>query len=212
MLKSKICFLFCLISFASVAQIAISVDPVGGTPVTGEAYAEIKGSPYLYDDFVKGDVNLVNGKKYQDMELKYDAVAKKLIFLEKGTSNYFKDPVKSFTLKSPLGIQHFEAITEGGFVERLSEGATPLWKQTLKGMVEDRPYGSTKVQKIINTTNVYYSGKLTALAKLKTDKKSLLALFPEKAQALEAFLKSNKLNLKSEQDLISVFNFMNSSL
>ncbi|HYK76615.1 MAG TPA: hypothetical protein VEV16_06545 [Daejeonella sp.] len=57
---------------ASQCQIAISTDRLTGTPLVAKNYTDIEGSPYLFDDWVWGEVKLVNGTVYPNIPLKFD--------------------------------------------------------------------------------------------------------------------------------------------
>jgi len=197
--------------YISHGQIAISNDLLGGTPLAGQSYTDVKGSPYLSEDFQKGDVILVSGRKYENMDIKYDAFLKKIVFLDSkdGESKYFDAPVGSFSFKSASNQQYFFRNPDGNFFELLSSGKISLWKSVSKSMVDDRPYGSTKAQKIINTNIFYYAGDMGSLKKLKNDKKSILEMFPGKSVEVEGFIKNKGLNPKNEEELVKIFAYYN---
>src|ERR1700743_1105369 len=49
-------------------------DGAPKTAVKNEHYAEMDGSPYLYDDWAKGEAKLGDGKVYKNLYLKYDEI------------------------------------------------------------------------------------------------------------------------------------------
>lgn len=69
----------------------------------GRDYNHMKGSPFLFEDWVKGTVKLTNGIVYENVSLMYDQVKDQLIFsTEDGKSFSFMYPVYEFTLQKEI--------------------------------------------------------------------------------------------------------------
>lgn len=202
-------FLICHISYG---QVAISNDGIGGTPLSGQAYIDIKGSPYLEEDFRKGDVIMASGRKFENMDIKYDILVKKVVFVDArdGESKFFDAPVVSFSFKLGESSRYFYRSVDGNFYELLNNGKVPLWKGVAKSIIEDRPYGTTKAQKIINTNTYYYTGEIAAPKKLKADKKNVVELLKDKSGEIESLMKKEGLNPKNEGELVKIFAYYNS--
>jgi hypothetical protein len=107
---------------------------------------------------------------------------------------------KSF--KSPSGV------TYSGFFELLVEGNIPLLKRTevefLKANFSPALNVGSKDHKYIKNTSFFYlkDGVLQPISK-----KNFFAIFGERQQEVQQFGKSKK--LKSENDLISIFEYYN---
>lgn len=199
------------ISQISYGQIALSNDGIGGIPLSGQAYIDVKGSPYLEQDFRKGDVIMASGRKFENMDIKYDILVKKVVFIDAkdGESKFFDAPIVSFSFKSGEFSRYFFKSVDGNFYELLTNGKVPLWKGVAKSIIEDRPYGTTKAQKIINTNTYYYTGEVTSLKKMKADKKSIVEVLNDKSGEIEGLIKKEGLNPKNEEELVRIFAYYN---
>lgn len=192
------------------AQIAISSDVIGGTPLTGQSYTNVKGTPYLIDTWELGTVTLASGKKFENISMMFDQVANMVIFRDAdGSSKAFSQPVAAFSIKNNADVYNFERGPDGVFYQKLLTGKLTLWKKNHKSLIDEKPYGSATVQRNILNNTSYYSGELTKLTKIKTDKKSILALFGDKSSEVEAYIKKNKLGTKEDLDLIRIFDYYN---
>ncbi|UTA67701.1 hypothetical protein [Emticicia sp. 21SJ11W-3] len=193
------------------AQIAISADVIGGTPLTGQPYTNIKGSPFLLDTWEIGTVTMASGKKFENLSMMFDQVANMVIFRgADGQSKAFSQPVAAFTVKKGADVYNFERSPDGVFYEKLLTGKITLWKKNQKSIIDEKPYGSATVQRNILNNTSYYIGELSKLSKIKTDKKSIIALFGDKAGEVEIYIKKEKLGTKEDADLIRIFDYYNS--
>lgn len=210
-LFSKLSIIACLAYSSATAQIAVSADPVGGTPMTGQVYMNVKGSPYLLEDWAKGSVTLASRKKFENLNLMFDQIANQVIFKDAdGVIKSFNQPIVAFTLGQESNIHNFEKAADGLFYEKLVSGKVNLWKKNKKTIIDEKPYGSATVQRNVLNNTTYYVGELTQLTKIKNDKKSVLEVLSSNASEVEAFIKEQKLNPKNEADLFRIFLYYNS--
>lgn len=187
------------------AQTAISADLIGGTPLTGQAYMNVKGSPYLLEDWEKGSVTVASGKKFENLDLKFDQVINQVIFQDAdGSMKAFSQPVVAFTIGKDLNEHEFLRGPDGVFYERLANGKIILWKKNHKTIIDEKPYGSASIQRNILNNTTYYVGDLARLIKIKNDRKSVLELLSDKVTDIEAYMKKEKLNPKTESGLVRV--------
>jgi len=211
-------FCLCLLSMSVRAQFMKDAD---GRPLLERHYTDVQGSPYLADNWQKGTVKLGNGQTHKDVELKYDQVAEELIFKSSaGKPLTFVEPVKEFTLQMSNGSQSgvifrsgykpADGATLSTFYQVLSDGETPLLKRSFKKVMENKPYNSATTVKTFLDVNNYYLVKNNQLAKIRRDKKAILTSLGDYTAELEDFIKTNKLNFRSDADLIMLFTFYNS--
>ncbi len=208
----KLLIVFCCawVATNAQAQIAISNDIIGGTPLTGQSYTNVQGSPFLLETWELGTVTMASGKKFENINLMYDQIAGMVIFKDRdGSSKSFNQPIASFFIKKGTDIYNFERGLDGVFYERLLTGKINLWKKNRKSIIDEKPYGSATVHRNILNNITYYVGDVSQLTKIKTDKKSILASFGDKASDVEAYMKKEKLNTKTESDLVRVFLYYN---
>lgn len=220
MLKSLFSFiLFCILGGAAVTPaFAQYTEDFRAKTVLEKTYTDIKGSPYVFDDWSLGLVKMASGTTYKDLLLKYDQVANELIFQDKsGKSLGFADPVAEFKLidKSNAyrlfraGFKAVDSNSEKTFYEVLYDGSTVLLKDPKKNIVEHRAYNSSTAVKSIVETPAYYVLLNGTLVKFKKDKKSILSVLGNSAQ-LEKYIQDQKINLKNDEDLAKLMLYYDS--
>jgi hypothetical protein len=206
----KLLIISCLIWGSANGQIAVSADVLGGTPLTGQSYINVKGTPYLLENWEKGSVTLASGKKFENLDLKFDQVINQVIFQDvDGSMKAFSQPIMAFTIGKEANEHQFQRGFDGIFYEKILDGKVTLWKKNHKTLIDEKPYGSATIQRNVLNNNTYYIGELTKLIKIKTDKKSVLELLSDKATEIEAYIKKEKLNPKTESDLARVIMYYN---
>ena len=210
-------FTIAAVAGASAQYVAL-VDHMG-VAVRAKAYTDVNGSPYLFEDWVKGSVTMTKGSYFEGMDLMYDLVTDELIFKsEKGESKNFSDQVREFSLKDEKGIVHvfrngFSPIDDAKpitFYEVLVDEKTALLKRTVRIIHEEVGYSSATQVKSFQTKTSFYLAKDSKLTKIKNDKKSVLAALPEKSAQLEAYIKAQKLDLKNDSHLVRLIAYYNS--
>ena len=216
-LKLICIFCLCLLSVTVHAQFMKDAD---GRPLFERRYTDVQGSPYLTDDWQKGAVKFSNGQIHKDVDLKYDQAAEQLIFKgEKGAPLTFIHPVKEFTLlkNNGTGVIVFrngykpvDGAASNTFYQVLTDGETALLKRSFKKIQENKPYNSATTVKTFVDVNDYYLVKNGSLIKVKRDAKDILPNLTDYTTELQTFIKKNRLNLKSEADLILLITYYNS--
>ncbi len=212
---------FSVLSVSLKAQNLNNITDVSGKPLFETKYTDVQGTPFLTDYWANGMVKLDNGKTYTDIKLRYDLVEDQLLFRNKdGQSLAFVDGVQEFKLdlagdeqKSLYfknGFKPVDGATEKTYYQVLSGGETTLLKRTSKHVLESKAYNSATTTKTFDEVSSLYVIKDGQPIKLKKDKKSVLAAFDGYTAQLDAFIKDNKLNLKSDQDLVKLAEFYNS--
>ncbi len=216
-MKKFILFIVLLLVVRStIAQIAISGDAIHGTPIYAKINENIKGSPYLFDQWFNGSVKLKDKTVHNDMQLKYDQMTGKLIFKDKSENTFhFEHPVEEFTLQTPSGenvvfkngFKNIEKNTDDTFYQILADGKVKLLKHSKKSIVQSVPYGQSVPEKTILNSEAFYVVSSDTIQKLKKDKKALAFLNSDK---LSSFITKNNMDLQKEADLILAINFYNS--
>jgi len=202
-----------------------TLKDANGVPMRIGKYVEVDGDPFLSSDWRKGIVVLENGVSIKNVNLKLDVVDSKLLFQnDNGEALIFTDPVKEFSLTYPGSIdntkefvRHFkngytsvDNISKEAFFEVLYSGTVELLKRTFKTINEQRRYDSSITSKSFQENVKYYlvvDGKATPV---KSDKKSFLSVLKDKQTALEAYIKSKKVNFKNDADLSALIAYYNS--
>lgn len=211
MLKSFYSFLICFLVFGANIQLAKAqyTEDFRAREVLAKTYTDIKGSPYVFDDWALGVVKMASGSSYKDMLLKYDQVTGELMFKDKtGKTLGFADPIAEFKIIDKTnnfrifrsGYKPADGNSEKSFYEVLYDGGTTLLRDPKKNVVEHRSYNSSTAVKSIVETPAYYVLVNGQLVKVKKDKKVLLAALANSPE-LDKYIQDNKLNLKEDKDL-----------
>ncbi len=200
---------------------AQTLNRINGTAVRLTDFTDVKGSPYFYNDWLKGDVTISNNSIHQNMDLRYNLVNDQLYFKSgNGSVLTFADPVKQFTINSPVesmqvltfrnGYQNIPGTTSTSFLEVLTEGKTQLLKKLSKKIQTENVYPNTSTNKFFTETKTYYIFKDGKGILIRPDKKSIIFALPNKQAELEAYIKQNRLNLKDDGDLKKLIIYYNS--
>ncbi|MDN3587233.1 hypothetical protein QWY86_11175 [Pedobacter aquatilis] len=212
-------FLILFLSFGAKAQYEIlPFGDVIRTPIKEKKYTDVEGTPYLIEKWSKGKVTLKNGKRYQYDSLRYDLMDDKLVFVDAGKMMHFAEPVAEFEINNPKngstlifknGFPAVDALNSSSFFQIICNGKIGLYKKFNKSITESKQYGSAVVNKTFNTTYSYYSYKNGIFSKIVPNKKSIFALFEDKENQLNEYLKNHKPDYKNDSDLEQIFNYLN---
>jgi hypothetical protein len=100
-----------------------------------------------------------------------------------------------------------------GFFEVLVDGTSPLFKRTTLS-VKKADYNVTlsmgsRDDKILKNSS-YYLADGNAVSEIPGSKKKFLQLLKEKSNEVEAYMDSNNLSIKKEEELMAIFKYYNS--
>lgn len=211
-------------SFSTNAQGIQNLTDISGTVMKTNTYSEIKGSPFLTENWAQGNVKFVNGRVLTNIALKYDQVKDELLF--KGKDNeeyYFSDLISEFDISYAKtqgdvkqrfinGFTPSKNLTEKSFYEVLVDGKVRLLKRSNKTITETKEYNAATSVKEINENVAYYIGKAGDAAPLKkNDIKTVASLIDaQKSAAIIDYANKNNVNPKTEIGLRQIVNYYNS--
>jgi hypothetical protein len=182
---------------------------------------KLSGSDYLYADWLLADVKLGIDSGYIEnimikMDVTNNVIEVKLpdtiriapsILIE---SIKFKNPLRgNFTTRNGLNV-----VGPVGFYQVLYDNEVDFYAYyytTVKKADYNYVLNTGSKDDIVEVKKWYYLRKGDQLFQFELRKNSLLALF-ENSQPLDDFMKSNKIALKSEEDLKKVGEFLNSNI
>nr|MBC7613770.1 hypothetical protein [Pseudopedobacter sp.] len=195
------------------------LQDVQGRPIMEISYTDIKGTPFLFSDWVSGVVILGNGDTFSDVPLKYNVFDEKLYFKnpKKDELLEFVQPLKSFKFNELKGAgvfsKGFPAIDKFNsetFYDVLFDGKVKLLNKQYKTLLEVRPYNSATIEKSFVDHNDYYLVKGSKIERIRNSKKDFLDIFSDKSAQIEVFIKNEKIDFKNNDDLVKVFNYYDS--
>jgi hypothetical protein len=184
-------------------------------------YEGFRGSPLFINEWIKGEINLTDGRVFTDVPLKYNAYTKGLfmqspagdsiaVFSNLVASFIIKDPVtkNDFTFKQYPLAQIQGKSAEGLYFLVLLEGSTTLLKlihKIIKKADYKEPYSNNISYDTYEDTNEYYLLKNDGkLAKVKRNKKSVMEALTDKESSLQEFVTAQKLTFKTDADFVRI--------
>lgn len=224
-------FILFLSSQVGIAQRVIDVDKLEGSAlnyfrsVNGEPsmYTKfvrlVEGTPYFSDRWMKGNV-FIEDNEYRNFYLRVNILETTLEFMDpKGEQMTCTMPIKEVLLKDSLSgtnyrFFHSSFLPENSDIRQswlleLVAGTAKLYKLEKKQINEIRPYSSATTEQHILSSYSYFilfNKDLRRIKKLS----DVTELLSGKKEALEEFIKSNRLNAKSEKDLVRLIEHYNS--
>jgi hypothetical protein len=216
MKKLLVCsVLMVFLALSSQAQVLL-VD-INGVPYTDRNTADLGGSPFFNDEFLKGSITLDDKSVFKDIFLRYDLESDQLVYRKSSTSGSMlpNGKVIGFTIEQPNGMSaNFKGVFKGddkdGFYQLLLEGNNSLLKKVKKKVVEVVEYNSSSKNKTMSTMTSYFIQKPTGDIELvKSDKKSFIKVFGRESE-INDFISKQNINLKNESDMIKLVAYINS--
>ena len=217
-------------SMCSFAQQVIDVDKfegsalhyfraVGGEPLMNTKFVRlVDGSPYFSDKWIKGSV-FIEESEYRNFNLRVNILETTLEFMDRrGEQMICTMPVKKVILNDSIkGMQyrfvHSSFVPENvetrkSWLLELVSGTAKLYRLDKKQINEIRPYGSATTEQRIVTSHLYFLSNNSDLKRIKklSDVSDLLA---SKKEQLDEYAKANRLNVKSEKDLVRLVEYHN---
>lgn len=212
----------CVSAFITTAQ-AQNMQIRAFRPVAPLDYAELKGIPYLYEDWQGGNVTFATGESNKEkLLLKYNLVNDMLSFKENSSNEEmaFVEPVKEFTIIDASGnevvVRRFRngyhgitGTTPESFFEVLSDGKTQLLKKHTKMITESMHVGASGMTRSFTDKTKYYlvsNGKVVAV---KNNETSLLNALSDKVSQLEQFIKTYNTDFKKDAQIGKLVDYYN---
>ncbi len=216
----KLCsFIFSLLMFCTgYAQNMILHDPVSAKVFNSSKYSEVRGTPFLFDKWMKGSVTIPRGT-YVDLQLKYDVYENTVYYNREDQTFEFQDPILSFILMPEPGdsssyMYFTKGVTAPGlketqFVQVLAEGKIVLYKSDIKLVSELNEINRGVVQSF-NKSSRYFALKNNVMELIKLNKNEIMELLGDKEKEVNVFINNYKLSFKKEQDIIAIIDYYNS--
>lgn len=190
------------------------LDDVNGRPFVTGAAEEIEGSPFLYEEWRRGNVLFGNARLAYQVRLKFSVYSHQVFFERNGQMMAFMEEVKEFSIgkdsaqkqDAQLFRRGYPAIdeqTEKSFYEVLAGDSIQLLKARVRKVEEFQNYNESKKRRFAEITILYvFIPSANSMIKIKKDKKSLQAALPALSGKIEQIIKQYELRIKDEADLI----------
>ena len=176
-------------------------------------YSDIQGIPYYYAQFVNAKV----GDNESTIPVRYNIFLDTIELVEK--ENVYElpkdEPTPDFTFtttKEKLVFVKTNDIYSGHFFE-LTGGKNRILKKVITKYQPATPapnslIAGTPAQFILQRP-LYFIETENNVIPVPKNSKELAALFPDRAKEINEFVKTNKIKINREDDLIKLGNFLN---
>jgi hypothetical protein len=190
------------------------------------SYDQVKGSPFLYEEFHQAEIFMKDGRSMGKYMVKFNLLTQEFHFLGKDKAEMVvpNDIVRKIVVydKTDTAVQKavfvrtVDFTTPGGkpigeYAEQLNNGNAILYKVSKKNVVTaDSLFGTLK-RYYFGTTDVYFAGmngRITQLKKLSDD--VIFTALPAVGK-LEDWARKNKINLKKEEGVLAMLHQWNAS-
>ena len=188
--------------------------------MSGRAYGT-NGNPYVFEEFTPGTVYFSNKMKSPIWQINYNCYTNEILYSD-GTNEYLLDSRKIDFLEfepyentSVIFRQVFlEDKKMSQFLQVLYHGQSVLYKRHYREYLEadyggaysaDRRYNEYK-----DLYDYYISFDNIEAVSFKPNKKNLLNIMHLHEQEIESFLKTEKIDLKSDEGLARVVKYYDS--
>lgn len=194
---------------------------VNGEPVNNAKYIRVvEGSAFLNEAWADGKIILSEGRVYDSIKLRIDAMDNTLHYLTpNGEELVATTPVRSVLLadavtKKITQFDHSDFIAttkkiEPGWYQLLDSGSVSIYKLYIKTIRENKPYSSATYEQTILTTNRYYIFKNALLTQISKFKQIPDMLQDKKNELLE-YINSNNLTGRGDADYIALIEYYKS--
>jgi hypothetical protein len=189
----------------------LRIPDQNGKAVPRKSLDNVKGNPFLFNEWSTGTVKLKDGTQYADVSLMYDQVDDVLMFKQNDKEFQFNVPVTEFSITNGKETKHFRSgfpvvdkNNDNTFYELLWENPNySLLKQTSKQVIETTGYNQVN-EKRFDTRTKYFLKKADGLVEVKPSSKSIIAALDSKsAEVLKGA------NIKNEATLITSLEKLN---
>lgn len=198
-------------------------NDINGRPLYLKTEYRADGSPYYYDEYSYADITSVEGKVYKAVLVKLDLVENLILYkTDDGKEMIASTPLKKIRFySSVIGEKMLPGITLetiGGAInaekakvyEVLTEGKAKLLKQVSITYSDDKLYGESTITRKFKRSSGYYSlvgGSDAEPKKLTRSKPAIIELFSTQKDSVRNYIDDHKLDCRSEEDLIKIFEY-----
>lgn len=195
------------------------MQDVQGKAVFEQQFTEVLGSPYLYQEWTRGQVELITGQLYKDLALKYNSFSDEVYYKDPttGTTMNFISPVKMFKLDKNgereiyfNGFPDINNFSNKTYYQVLADGETKLLFKRYKYLVESKEFNSATTTRSFSESSAYYLFKNGTLERIKPSRKEFLDLFKDKEEQIKAYQKKESIDYKNDSDLGKLVLYYNS--
>lgn len=193
--------------------------PVKTSKYNSNLKTKIVGSPYTQKMFAQAKVGSIDQKTF----MRYNVFNDEFEFISAQKDTLILDKIEDFgIIVFPETNKKFQLVTYTnsknklfyGYLQNLKENnGFAIFKkeniQFVEGKIAKTSMEVNMPAKYVKMDDTFFlKNKDKGTSEFPENKKGLLKLFPDKKEAIESFLKENKIDFDSESDLMKVIDFI----
>lgn len=190
----------------------------------------VEGTPYLLNEWTKGELTTIKGEHYKDVDLKLNLFTDQLIYrnpFTKDSTLIMAKFLTSYSLQNKDTTYRFHYIPPGKDQESkvkpedfylvlydaksalLARPEVKIKRATKNSMVNS---GGQIKDKYSKSNQFFFRDESGKIATIKSSKKAFAKALPSFQEEVKQFMKDNKSDLANAQDLVAIVVFYNSML
>lgn len=193
--------------------------PVKTSKYNSNLKTKIVGSPYTQKMFAQAKVGSIDQKTF----MRYNVFNDEFEFISAQKDTLILDKIEDFgIIVFPETNKKFQLVTYTnsknklfyGYLQNLKENnGFAIFKkeniQFVEGKIAKTSMEVNMPAKYVKMDDTFFlKNKDKGTSEFPENKKGLLKLFPDKKEAIETFLKENKIDFDSESDLMKIIDFI----
>jgi hypothetical protein len=236
----KNCSIFLTVLFFSFSQYNISaqdferIDPLrhakenihflndaNGKPFKSIRNFEEEGSPYFSADYVKANIQLMNGKTYYDIPIRFNQLTGEIVFkTSDGQEMLMSSPFqriellhegKPYVFRS--GFPTIDKQNDKSVYQLLDSGTTILLKYTAVQYQDKQTYNSNNIVRTYNKKENHYAWTPTlGLIRVPKKEDEWSGFFGSHQTEINNFIRKENIKLRKEEDMVKLFQYYNQLL
>jgi len=183
---------------------------------------ETQGSPYLHDFFQSGTVYIPSTEERFGYQMRYN-IYNETIEIKNSEDNSLYSVFRNSNYICTIGDKKFKYleyttkndVSQSGYFQEILSGKISLLVKyycTYQGIKLGKPPVFHETPAKFITQKSYFLFDEENITLIPTNNKKFLELFGNNSNKVKSYIKRNKLNSKSERDLMRIITFYNSIL
>ncbi|MGD2033520.1 MAG: hypothetical protein PVF73_00580 [Bacteroidales bacterium] len=182
-------------------------------------YKQVKGSAFLDDDWMQGNIYFDNGEEIPSVQLKLDIFMHRVLVYQENLKRIVitsKEDMTGFTVgaegsekqfKKIAGINSKAKASDGCFFEVLHEGEISLFKLYYIEKLPFKYQSGIFTEEFYNETD-YFIKVNNEYNEIRLRRRYFIGNFPEYKSQIRQFIRKNRLKPGNENDFVKVLNYL----
>lgn len=221
----RLILVFIIVSFFNLQSVISQLTTLQFPPGHNKIYVsnispDVEGSPYLFENWVNGEVVLSNGGVIRDIAMNYSVYRKEMHF-QSGKNTYVLGAVDSVKLikldkrqfvylpyiekKKKVSKDYFEELTNPDEAQLLLHHSSVLLKSNYNAALD---VGNKNDR--LEYKSAYFLKKNDTVVQIDKDGSNLLSLLDDGSNRIREFVAANNLSFTNQDDLIRIVEYYNS--